>query len=67
MGKANKLTNDFAHSYSELKKIAAQLEDSQEEDLETVLEVVPKAIEHHKNCKARIDEIRKILESKMEE
>lgn len=67
MSKANKLTNDFAHSYNELKNIALQLENSEDEDLETVLTVVPKAIEYHKICKIRIEEIRKILESKMEE
>ena len=67
MSKANKLTNAFADSYNELKNIALQLENSQEEDLETVLDVIPKAIKHHEVCKARIQEIRKILESKMEE
>lgn len=66
VAKNTKLTKSFSDSYKELENMVETLENSSEQDLETVLDIVPKAIENHKFCKNRIEEIRKIIESKLD-
>ena len=51
----------FAESYAALKAGVAKLRNAQVEDLDGILETVQGLAKAHQDCKARIEEIRRLV------
>ena len=58
-------SNSFKENYATLKQVAETLRTQQEPDIDALIPMVDKAMAAYKQCKNRIDEVKKAFAEKM--